>query len=104
MKNKNTKKGFALITVLVILIMIALGTAAVLQSVGSHASMKSISVEETKNQYLAEAGMQHALWKCRTNGGVCVNETITIDGTSVKIDVTENPAGSKKYDIKVTAV
>jgi len=77
------QKGFALITVLAILIMIALGTATVLQSLGSQTNMKSINLQDLKAQYLAEAGMQRALWKCRTTG--CVAETITIDGTSVAI-------------------
>ena len=85
------KKGFALITVLAILIMIALGAATVLQSAGNQASMKYKNVQEVKAQYLAEAGMQHALWKCRTSGG-CASETISVVGTNdVAIDVSGLP-------------
>jgi type II secretory pathway component PulK len=60
------KNGFALITILAVVIMIALGAAALLQSVGSHIGMKSNNLQEVKAQYLAEAGMQYAMWKCRS--------------------------------------
>jgi len=83
------KKGFALITVLAIVIILGLGTATILQSVGSQMNMKSNNLQEVKAQYLAEAGMQHALWKCRTSG--CTTESITIDGSTVAIDVSALP-------------
>lgn len=80
-------KGFALITVLAILLMIALGSAAILQSVGSHTSMKSLSVQETKDQYVAEAGMQFALWTLRTNPAAFAADTthdvLAADGVTV---------------------
>ena len=92
------KKGFALITVLAVLIMIALGTAAILQSVGSLTNMKSNNIQEVKAQYLAEAGMQQALWKCRTSG--CGSSTsYTIEGITVPITVAAT--GSNQYSIKV---
>jgi len=96
------KKGFALITVLAVLIIIGIGSLAILKAVTSHATMKVRNVNEIKAQYLAEAGMQRALWKCRDNNGVCVSEPeFNIDGTKVEINVTEAPAGSKTYQIVV---
>ncbi|MFA5167450.1 MAG: hypothetical protein WC530_02830 [Candidatus Omnitrophota bacterium] len=80
------KKGFSLITVLAGMIVLALGTAAVLQAVGSHSNMKSNNLQEIKAQFLAEAGVLHARWKCRTSS--CTTETISIDGTSVTITAT----------------
>lgn len=77
------KKGFALITVLVVLILVAMGSAAILTSVGSFNTMKAKNVQEIKAQYLAEAGMQYALWKCRTSA--CATESISIDEVSVAI-------------------
>jgi Tfp pilus assembly protein PilX len=98
------KKGFALITVLAVLIMIALGTATVLQSVGSQTNMKSSNLQETKAQFLAEAGMQYALYICRTSGGSCAGFTTpaihTIDGTNVTISATA-PGVAGNYIIKV---
>jgi len=88
------KKGFALITVLAVLILIALATATVLQSVGTQTNLKSINVQEVQGQGVAEAGMQHALWKCRTNttgcGGAatcCVAEVVTIENKRVAIRI-----------------
>lgn len=93
------RKGFALITVLVVLLVIALGAATVLQSVGSFSGMKSNNLMDTKSQYLAEAGMQHALWRCRTSG--CIDEpNFIIDGTAVPIDVTF--LGGTNFEIKVS--
>ena len=83
------KKGFALITVLVVLILIAMGSAAILTSVGSFNTMKAKNVSEIKAQYLAEAGMQYALWKCRTSA--CATESISIDGVSVDINADALP-------------
>jgi Tfp pilus assembly protein PilX len=90
------EKGFSLITVLAVLVVLALGTATVLQAVGSHTNMKSNNIQEVKARFLAEAGMQHALWKCRTSS--CTTETITIDGTSVAITKT---ALTNSYKIQV---
>ncbi len=100
------KKGFALITVLAVLIMIALGTATILQSVGSQTNMKSNNLQEVKNQYLAEAGMQYAQWVCRANNGNCSSAAVTLAKATtgleqdIVIRVTETPAGSGIYQIK----
>lgn len=107
------QKGFALITVLAVLIMLALGITAVLQSVGSHTSMKSLSVQETKAQYLAEAGMQYANWWCRTHSGDCSglnvdppNVTLpkATTGFEQDINIKTNPlSGTGPYKIKICA-
>jgi Tfp pilus assembly protein PilX len=93
------KRGFALITVLSVAIMIALGAATILQSMSSHVSMKANNLQESRAQFLAEAGMQRALWTCRTNmacgirpAPCCVSEpafsiTVNIAGAPVDIPV-----------------
>jgi len=87
------KKGFVLITVLAILILIALGTAAVLQAVGSQTNLKFSNLQEVENQYLAEAGMQFALWNCRTNG--CAFNAVDPALPTVAIVATNlSPAGA----------
>lgn len=90
------KKGFALITVLAILIIIGFGSLAILKAVTSHSVLKTTNINEIKAQYLAEAGMQHALWRCRTTG--CQNETLTIEGSSVAI----TQSGANPVQLKVT--
>ena len=98
------KKGFSLITVLAVLIVIALGTATVLQSVGSHTNMKSNNIQEVKARFLAEAGMQHALWRCRTSS--CTTETINnFAGTASTVVITATallPSGANYYKILVS--
>lgn len=80
--------------------MIALGTTTILQAIGSHTTMKSLNLKDVQAQYLAEAGTQRALWRCRTTG--CVSEAaFPVDGAStVKIDV-DNSIGGNITEIKV---
>jgi type II secretory pathway pseudopilin PulG len=88
-------KGFALITVLAVAIMIALTAATVLQSLSSYGSMKVTAFQEVKAAYLAEAASQHALYRCRTNtlgcgGGpnpCCVAETINLNSNPLGVAV-----------------
>ncbi len=87
-----------MITVLAVAIMVALGAATVLQSMSSYGVMKATTIKETQFKYLAEAAMQHALYRCRTNTNgcaaglltCCVNESnftvnTTVNGVSVNI-------------------
>ena len=97
------KKGFSLITILAVLIMFTVGAATVLQSVGSHTNMKSNNLQEVKAQYLAEAGMQYALWQCRpANGGCATNPTYSIDGTTVAITATTTVAPAYNILVQVS--
>jgi|GEM_PF-1476484 len=103
------KKGFALITVLAVVIVIALGTAAILQAVGSSTNMKINNLKDVQAQYLAEAGMQYALWKCRLANGGCADNlgyTITTNGitTAVPIDVTPLEGGATTVQVSVDYV
>ena len=104
-RSNGVKKGFALITVLAVMLVLILGIAAILQATGSHTNMKSNNLKELQAQYLAEAGMQRALWRCRKNNGNCstANESITetVGGQSYTITTTATLAGSS-YNITVT--
>ena len=89
------KNGFALVTCLAIVVVIALGTAGIFQAVSSHANMKANTLQEVQAKYLAEAGMEYALWHCRTiNGGCSTDAGFTIDGTAVPITTTSLGGGS----------
>ena len=85
------KRGFALITVLAVAIIISLSSAKILQSLGSNASVKSNNLQDSRAQLLAEAGMQRALWQCSTSAG-CVSEpnftiSVNINGLPVVVAV-----------------
>lgn len=91
--NTMKKRGFALITILVILILITMGAVAILKAIGSHNTMKAISLQELKSQYLAEAATQAAMWRCRNASGNCtgVPNLINVNGTNVNMTVIGTP-------------
>ena len=100
------KKGFTLITVLAVLIMVALGAAAILQALGSHINMKTSNLQDVKAQYVAEAGMQYALWRSRNgfnpaseNHNVTDGTTGNLLGTAV---ITKTSTASGSYNVVVT--
>lgn len=96
------KKGFALISVLAALILITLGITTVLNAVASHAGLKNRTLQELKAQYLAEAGMQRALWRCRTSNCSAANETFPEAGTTIAIATDPTTSGAASYKIKIT--
>ncbi len=87
------KKGFALITVLAVLIVVALGTATILQSVGSQSDLKSNNVRDVRAHYLAEAAMQQVLYTCRTSVSGCDGNpaTLTIEDITFNVDISALP-------------
>ncbi len=109
MKYRNRSKGFALVTVLVVVIVVAALSAGVIQVLNSYTSLKQVSLEGIKAQYLAEAAMQWALYQCRSAGGVCPTTEDTViqmpsgdlsDGMTSVISINAGPGGT--YDIKTT--
>ena len=94
------KKATALTLVLVTMIVVGLGTTAILQMMISYANMKIITIEKTKAQYLAEAGMQYALWQCRMGnfGSPVVLDT---EEWPIKIIKELQPDGSYKVIVTV---
>jgi hypothetical protein len=63
--------------------------------------MKADNLLEAQAMYLAEAGMEYALYLCRPANGGCVdNATYSVDGTTVPIDVT--PLGGVNYTIQTS--
>ncbi len=63
---KKPQKGFVLVMVLIFLIMVLLGVAAILASSTGNAKLKDQSVQVLEAQYFSEAAMQWAIWNCRT--------------------------------------
>jgi len=102
------KRGFALVTVLAVGIMISLGAATILQSMSSLGKMRATNLKEVRARYIAEAGMQHALYVCRTNPGGCASVPgftvrVFMDGgwVNVPAPITVYNLGPGRYDIRV---
>ena len=95
------RRGFALITSLVVLILLAMGTAAVLKSVSSLNTQKTINMQELKAQYLAEAGMQYALYKCRTVGCAAAVGTLSKATTGLEQDIIITLPAAGQINVEV---
>jgi len=80
------------VLVLAIVIVLSLGILVVIKSTGNLTNVKIKNLQELKAQYLAEAGMTHANWRCNTNPAGCVTETISVASPNdVSIVVTPTP-------------
>ena len=90
MTARRHQRGYLLITVVVALFLLA--TVAVLLTHGSAISANSASseLEAARAEYVAEAGLQHALWHTANNA--CMGD-MTIPAT---------PLGSDSYSVTVT--
>ena len=83
MKSRKRQRGYLLITVVVALFLLA--TVAVLLTRGSAISANTASseLEAARAKYVAEAGMQHALWRAQNNA--CMGN-VTIPATTLGPD------------------
>ena len=107
MKKENEigdAKGYVLIIVLAIVVMLTMGIAAMMQATSGHTSMKSRNLGEVKAQYRAEAAMQLWMDGCKTNPTtLCINRNFDMDGDNVHVEATQTSANPPQYSIKVTA-
>ena len=69
MKKNSSKKGIALITVVIVMLTVALIGASLVELVSSVNLSSQTVVDETKARYLAEAGIAYAIYKLRTQAG-----------------------------------
>ncbi|HNX68676.1 MAG TPA: type II secretion system protein [Candidatus Omnitrophota bacterium] len=115
---KKTTKGFALVTVLVVTILIGLVTAALLPLIMSYSSLKYSGQQEIRAAYLAEAAMQYAIADCKRLGGACNTAQLAVPsndltnfpefyGVPNTITMVKQTSGAfnglYKIDIEVTA-
>jgi Tfp pilus assembly protein PilX len=94
------KKATALIMVLVVMIIVGIGTTALLQAMISYTQMNITSMEKTEAWYLAEAGVQYGLMQLR-NGDTTSPVTITTE--KYVITIYKTPNGSS-YDVTADVV
>ena len=93
------KKASALISVLVVMIIVGIGTTAILQAMMSYANMKIVTISRIKAQYLAEAGMQYAVAQCRSGD---FSSPVTVTGEEYPITVTKTVQADGSYKITVS--
>ncbi|MFH1848200.1 MAG: hypothetical protein ABH825_03160 [Candidatus Omnitrophota bacterium] len=93
------QKSTALALVLSFMVIMGLGTTAVLQAMISYANMNVTNTDRIKARYLAEGYLHRAAWEIR-NG-----DTSEYDAKEGKIDIyvtkTEETPGSGVYRVKV---
>jgi Tfp pilus assembly protein PilX len=94
------QKGFALASILVIMVVIMVGVTTLLQSMSSQAGMRTKGIAEIRAQYAAEAGLVRANWQCRTNPLGC--QTEPFDATD-DVQITATPQGGGIFQIRVQA-
>lgn len=99
MQVMKTKKASALIFVLVVMIIAGLGITALLQAMISYSQMRIVSIENVKAQYLAEAGMQYAVWQCRNSD---FSSPVTITSEEWPINIIKEQQTDGSYKIIVT--
>lgn len=94
------KRGFALIAVLVASIIIGIMITALLQvSISMDNVGRMRGPDGIKAQYLAEAGIQYALWQCRNNN---FSTPVTVSEDGKTITITKTPQGDGTYKIDST--
>ncbi len=105
------KKGYVLILVLAIVIVLSLGILAVVRTTGGHTDIKIRNLQELKAQYLAEAGMTYANWKCHMYGcdtlnvvspGVTLPKATTGFEQDINITTVPTTHGADSYKITVS--
>ncbi len=115
----SDKKGIALLIVIsFVLMFLVLGGAGLMISTG-HFSSSFRQIKRARAYYAAEAGMQHALWNCRTggynlaaipSGGSITPAPLTVSDPNYNLTADFEvyaegeqgaPAGTHRIDIKV---
>ena len=100
-------KGFALISVLVVAIVLALGSVTMLQVMQSYGQQKYLSVQSVKAQYAAEAGKELAIYDLSQDPQVTTNYTganaKNIGGYTVEVVKTAPASAGDPWTIESTA-
>lgn len=94
MKNK---KGVALILVMCLVLVVSLGAASFMGLAGNEIKLASLQADSTKAFYLAEAGVQRAVYELKSGGGSWTNWT-DVGGKKV----LSTSLGSGQFKVVVT--
>lgn len=93
-------KATALTLVLVVMIIVGMGTTALLQAMISYSNMNITSINNNKAYYLAKAGIQYGLAQLQ-NGNT--TSPVTIETEEYKIIITKT-LNSGTYDVSATVI
>lgn len=96
----SSKKGMTLIMTLVIAVVANIGMAAMLQAMANYSNMKSLTIREVQARYLAEAGMQYALWNC--GKGNFSPTVLTTEQYPINITIGDEIGGKREITVIVT--
>ncbi len=99
MKLSHNKKGVALLIALSIVIILMLLAMSMLMLVRGHYGTTANQIQHTKAYYLAEAGVQYALARCRA--GTYSNFNFPEDGTNINVIIESNANGGYNIHSKV---
>jgi type II secretory pathway component PulK len=94
----NNKKGVALLVALSIAIVLVILATAMLMLVRGHYGTTANQIQHTKAYYLAEAGVQYALARCRV--GNFSNFSFSEDGKTVNVTLSYRFAPYNDYQIQ----
>jgi hypothetical protein len=83
------ESGQAMVIALVALAIGVLLVAGFLYFVSTSQLTSRAAREQTTNRYSADAGVEHAIWRLTNEGGFTGTYTITINGETVVLTVTQ---------------
>lgn len=98
-RKRKSKKGIALITAVIFSMIMIIIVGVILKLAQGHYHSSAYQIKHTKAFYLANAGVEWAIYRCRTAPG-------TLSTTDINAaHVIEDPPGSGHYPpIRVTIV
>jgi len=97
-RNRKSKKGIALITAIFFSMIMIIMVGVILKLAQGHYHSSAYQIKHTKAFYLANAGVEWAIYRCRTAPG-------RFSGNINAARVIEDPLGSGYYPpIRVTIV
>ncbi len=83
MKSPGSQRGYLLVTVIVTLFLVASVALLLAHDSANSANTASRELEAARADYVAQAGMQHALWQAQNSG--CMGD-VTIPATTLGTD------------------
>lgn len=96
-KRNRKKKGLALVIVIGLVLVLAILAWVILSLGGGHYYSTASQIKRVKAYYLAEGGVQHALWAIGTNNlpSIPTPATPTTILLNVDADATTGPGGNE---------
>ncbi|MCF7874843.1 MAG: hypothetical protein K9L99_03130, partial [Candidatus Omnitrophica bacterium] len=97
------KKGFVLVTVFVILIVISFVAFAAISLMRQQAHLTEHSIRRTKGLLAAQAGLAHALEELKEGNDPSGSGVLNVNGLSVDIDYVNDNSGPGGTDpVRIT--